>query len=92
MARRNGASRVTLALLDEAQGKDEKKDEEATRKKSLFSRFGSSKENKSPVTPKNLGQLIKLICVNEISGKIAKDVLEDMFSSGKTAQEIVNRG
>tara|TARA_B100000029_G_scaffold474861_1_gene517614 strand:- start:564 stop:2030 length:1467 start_codon:yes stop_codon:yes gene_type:complete len=46
--------------------------------------------NKSPVTPKNLGQLIKLICLNEISGKIAKDVLEDMFSSGKTAQEIVN--
>ena len=32
---------------------DEKKDEEATRKKSLFSRFGSSKENKSPVTPPN---------------------------------------
>ena len=47
--------------------------------------------NKSPVTPKNLGQLVKLISKNEISGKIAKDVLEDMFTSGNTAQEIVNK-
>ena len=35
--------------------------------------------NNSPVSPENLGQLIKLISTNEISGKIAKDVLEDMF-------------
>ena len=47
--------------------------------------------NKSPVTPKNLGQLVKLISKNEISGKIAKEVLEDMFTSGNTAQEIVNK-
>ena len=46
--------------------------------------------NNSPVSPKNLGQLIKLISTNEISGKIAKDVLEDMFSSGKTARQIVD--
>ena len=33
---------------------------------------------------------MKLISINEISGKIAKDVLEDMFSSGKTARQIVD--
>ena len=44
----------------------------------------------SPVTPKNLGQLVKLISSNEISGKIAKDVLEEMFSSEKSAREIVD--
>jgi aspartyl-tRNA(Asn)/glutamyl-tRNA(Gln) amidotransferase subunit B len=44
----------------------------------------------SPVSPKNLGQLVKLISTNEISGKIAKDVLEDMFSSKKSAREIVD--
>ena len=43
----------------------------------------------SPVSPKDLGQLVKLISSNEISGKIAKDVLEDMFSSGKSPKEIV---
>ena len=46
--------------------------------------------NNSPVSPENLGQLIKLISTNEISGKIAKDVLEDTFSSGKTARQIVD--
>ena len=44
----------------------------------------------SPVSPKNLGQLVKLISTNEISGKIAKDVLEEMFSSGKNSREIVD--
>jgi len=44
----------------------------------------------SPVSPKDLGQLVKLISSNEISGKIAKDVLEDMFTSGKSAREIVD--
>ena len=44
----------------------------------------------SPVSPKNLGQLVKLISTNEISGKIAKDVLEEMFSSKKSAREIVD--
>ena len=45
--------------------------------------------NESPVTPKDLGGLVKLIATDEISGKIAKDVLEEMFSSGKKAREIV---
>jgi len=44
----------------------------------------------SPVSPTNLGQLIKLISTNEISGKIAKDVLEEMFISNKSAKEIVD--
>ena len=44
----------------------------------------------SPVSPKNLGMLVKLIARNEISGKIAKDVLEEMFKSGKSPQEIVD--
>ena len=44
----------------------------------------------SPVSPKNLGQLVKLISTNEISCKIAKDVLEEMFSSKKSAREIVD--
>ena len=46
--------------------------------------------NNSPVSPKDLGQLVKLISSNEISGKIAKDVLEEMFDSGKSAREIVD--
>ena len=46
--------------------------------------------NNSPVSPKDLGQLVKLISSNEISGKIAKDVLEDMFTSGKSARVIVD--
>jgi len=43
----------------------------------------------SPVTPKKLGQLVKLILKNEISGKIAKDVLEEMFILNKSPKEIV---
>tara|TARA_B100001057_G_C22743590_1_gene908807 strand:- start:442 stop:1350 length:909 start_codon:yes stop_codon:yes gene_type:complete len=45
----------------------------------------------SPVSAKDLGQLVKLISSNEISGKIAKDVLEEMFASGKSAREIVDK-
>ncbi len=58
----------------------------------LFSLLNKNNQdlNNSPVSPENLGQLIKLISANEISGKIAKDVLEDMFSSGKTARQIVD--
>ncbi len=47
--------------------------------------------NNSPVSPKGLGQLVKLIASNEISGKIAKDVLEEMFSTGQSAKEIVDQ-
>ena len=43
----------------------------------------------SPIKPKDLAGLIKLIENNTISGKIAKDVLPEMFASGKSAEAIV---
>ena len=39
--------------------------------------------NNSPVTPEYLGKLIKLIKDNVISGKIAKDVLVEIFNTKK---------
>jgi len=48
----------------------------------LFSLLNKNNQdlNNSPVSPENLGQLIKLISTNEISGKIAKDVLEEVLT------------
>ena len=43
----------------------------------------------SPVTPANLGKLINLIDDGTISGKQAKDVLVEMFKTGKGAEAIV---
>ncbi len=43
----------------------------------------------SPVTAAKLSGLIKLIADNTISGKIAKDVLDLMFETGKDASTIV---
>lgn len=57
----------------------------------LFGRLnkaGSDIEN-SPVTAKNMGSLLDLIKDNTISGKIAKDVLDIMFETGKDAKAIV---
>ncbi len=45
--------------------------------------------NDSPITAAKLSGLIKLIADNTISGKIAKDVLDLMFESGKDAAVIV---
>jgi aspartyl-tRNA(Asn)/glutamyl-tRNA(Gln) amidotransferase subunit B len=45
--------------------------------------------DESPVTARNLAGLIRLIENNTISGKIAKDVLPEMFETGKTADAIV---
>ncbi len=45
--------------------------------------------NDSPVKPENLAELIKFIDSDKISGKQAKDVLIEMFNSGKTALEVV---
>jgi len=42
-----------------------------------------------PITPDKLGDLLKLIEDGTISGKIAKDVFGDMFSTGKSANHIV---
>ncbi len=43
----------------------------------------------SPVSPKELVGLVKLIENSTISGKIAKDVLPEMYASGKSAEVIV---
>ncbi len=43
----------------------------------------------SPVTPKGLAELIKLIQNGTISGKIAKTVFEEMYNTGKKAEKIV---
>jgi aspartyl-tRNA(Asn)/glutamyl-tRNA(Gln) amidotransferase subunit B len=45
----------------------------------------------SPVSAKNLGGLIKLIEQGKISGKIAKEILPKMLSSGDTAEAIAER-
>jgi len=46
--------------------------------------------SESPIKATELGQLIKLVDDETISGKMAKSVFEEMFASGKTANEIVN--
>ena len=43
----------------------------------------------SPVTPQNLGTLIRLIDEGKISGKQGKDVLVEMFKTGKGAETII---
>lgn len=43
----------------------------------------------SPIKPKDLAGLIKLIQDGTISGKIAKTVFEEMYNTGKKAEEIV---
>ncbi len=42
-----------------------------------------------PISPEKLGELLILIDDGTISGKIAKDVFENMFTSGKSANQIV---
>jgi len=44
----------------------------------------------SPVTAKGLGELIKLVEDDVISGKMAKSVFEEMFETGKAPGVIVN--
>lgn len=44
----------------------------------------------SPVTAEDLAGLVKLVAKNTISGKMAKDVLVEMFKTGKTAEQIVS--
>lgn len=43
----------------------------------------------SPVAPAQLRDLVRLIDAGTISGKIAKDVFDEMFASGKDAEKIV---
>src|SRR5436190_2212181 len=44
---------------------------------------------KSPVRPQELGTLVRLIDEEKISGKQGKDVLVEMFKTGKPAQTII---
>lgn len=44
----------------------------------------------SPVTPEMLGELIKFIGSGKISGKQAKEVLPEMFGTGRSAAEIIS--
>ncbi|HUZ47677.1 MAG TPA: Asp-tRNA(Asn)/Glu-tRNA(Gln) amidotransferase subunit GatB [Terriglobia bacterium] len=43
-----------------------------------------------PVTPQNLAGLIKLVAGGTLSGKMAKDVLAEMFQTGRTASQVVS--
>jgi len=43
----------------------------------------------SPVTPRTLGEMIGMIEDGTISGKIAKEVFEEMWASGKSPRQIV---
>ena len=47
------------------------------------------KLEESPISAKNLGGLIALIKDNTISGKIAKEVFADMYTTGNAAADIV---
>ena len=45
--------------------------------------------DKSPIVPAQLGALVRMIDEGKISGKQGKDVLVEMFASGKNAAEVV---
>jgi aspartyl-tRNA(Asn)/glutamyl-tRNA(Gln) amidotransferase subunit B len=45
----------------------------------------------SPVSPENLGDLLKRIGAGEISGKLAKEIFPKMFASGEPAAAIIER-
>jgi len=47
--------------------------------------------NNSPITPEHLGKLVKLIQQDIISGKIAKDVLIEMFNTKKDPEIIIDQ-
>ena len=45
----------------------------------------------SPVSAENLGELVKLIASEELSGKLAKEIFPKMFSTGESAAVIIER-
>ena len=45
----------------------------------------------SPVSAPHLGELVKLIAGNELSGKLAKEIFPKMFSTGKAPGAIMER-
>lgn len=50
---------------------------------------GACEIEDSPVSPQGLAELLQLVDSGKISGKMAKGVFEDMFSSGRDAAAIV---
>ncbi|HYP28186.1 MAG TPA: Asp-tRNA(Asn)/Glu-tRNA(Gln) amidotransferase GatCAB subunit B, partial [Blastocatellia bacterium] len=44
---------------------------------------------RSPVSPESLGEMVRLIDAGDISGKMAKDVLVEMYRTGRGAREVV---
>ena len=46
--------------------------------------------HQSPVSAQNLGELLKALESEVISGKMAKGVFEEMFSTGKSPREIIS--
>jgi aspartyl-tRNA(Asn)/glutamyl-tRNA(Gln) amidotransferase subunit B len=50
---------------------------------------GGSDIPRCPVTPENLARMLKLIQQGVISGKIAKQVFEEMYRSGSAPEDIV---
>ncbi len=45
----------------------------------------------SPIEPKGFAELLELVDQGKISGKIAKEVFEEMFASGKAPGEIIQK-
>jgi aspartyl-tRNA(Asn)/glutamyl-tRNA(Gln) amidotransferase subunit B len=45
----------------------------------------------SPISPENLGALVRLLTQGELSGKLAKEIFPKMFSSGDTPAAIMER-
>jgi aspartyl-tRNA(Asn)/glutamyl-tRNA(Gln) amidotransferase subunit B len=45
----------------------------------------------SPVSPENLGDLVKRIAAGEISGKLAKQIFSKMFTTGESAAAVMER-
>lgn len=58
--------------------------------KGLLGQNVSKDDNTYPITPENFAELIALIHKNEISSKIAKSILPEMFKTGADPSHIIN--
>jgi aspartyl-tRNA(Asn)/glutamyl-tRNA(Gln) amidotransferase subunit B len=45
----------------------------------------------SPISPENLGMLVRLLAQGELSGKLAKEIFPKMFSTGDAPAAIMER-
>jgi aspartyl-tRNA(Asn)/glutamyl-tRNA(Gln) amidotransferase subunit B len=46
--------------------------------------------NASPISPESLGAMVKMIDDGTISGKMAKEVLIEMYTSGRSSEQVVS--